>query len=294
MTDHRRSVVTIGLPGSGKTTFLAALWHLVTKCDTDTRLQFDRLGHGDKTYLNEIVARWRSARVQERTVLMGDRIVTLHLRNRDNVEVTLDFPDIAGEAFSAMWEKRECEPQTADMLQDRGVLLFIHADKITQPVPLVTCVAEAIDAGTKEGSDPQDGDDPLATEWYVENAPTAVKVVSLLTMLGEPPLTTRPKRRRLAVMLSAWDCVSVMGQSPATYLAKQLPLLDQYLRQAVDRWDFRIYGLSAQGCSYDKVDAPRTEAAQAILNQQPSKRIQLVGQNCAAHDLTEPIEWLID
>jgi hypothetical protein len=288
VADNRRAVVTIGLPGSGKTTFLAALWHLVNARDTDTRLQFSRLGHGDVSYLHEIVRRWRSARVQERTVLLGDRIVNLYLRDRTNLEITLDFPDVAGEAFSTMWEKRECDPSIADMLRDRGVLLFIHADKITQPVPLVTNIAEACDAGTPEG------DDQTTKKWCAEDAPTAVKIVSLLSMLREPPLDVGPQPRKLAIMLSAWDCVSTMGLTPAAYLARRMPLLDQYLRQAVSCWDFRIYGLSAQGCPYDKVGAPQSDAAKAILDQKPSTRIHLLGPDHESHDLTAPIEWLID
>jgi type IV secretory pathway ATPase VirB11/archaellum biosynthesis ATPase len=33
---NERSVVIIGLPESGKTTFLAALWHLITERDVET------------------------------------------------------------------------------------------------------------------------------------------------------------------------------------------------------------------------------------------------------------------
>ncbi len=49
-----RSVVIIGLPASGKTTFLAALWHLVTARDVDTVLRFGTLRVGDAAHLNAI------------------------------------------------------------------------------------------------------------------------------------------------------------------------------------------------------------------------------------------------
>ncbi len=52
-------------------------------------------------------------------------------------------------------------------------------------------------------------------------------------------------------MLSAWDKVEDEGHDPETFLTQELPLLDQYLRQGTDGWDFRIYGLSAQGGDYE-------------------------------------------
>ncbi len=55
------SVVIIGLPSSGKTTFLAALWHLITERDIETRLRFGDLRAGNATHLNVIAARWRDA-----------------------------------------------------------------------------------------------------------------------------------------------------------------------------------------------------------------------------------------
>ena len=52
-------------------------------------------------------------------------------------------------------------------------------------------------------------------------------------------------------MLSAWDKVEDEGHDPEIFLTQELPLLDQYLRQGTDGWDFRIYGLSAQGGDYE-------------------------------------------
>ena len=44
---NQRSVVIIGLPASGKTTFLAALWHLVTAREVPTVMQFRTLNAGN-------------------------------------------------------------------------------------------------------------------------------------------------------------------------------------------------------------------------------------------------------
>ena len=75
MTAH--DIVVLGLPGSGKTTFLAALWHLLTSDEVETRLSLVSLQAGESAHLNEIAALWRRARVQERTLHAGDRTVTV-------------------------------------------------------------------------------------------------------------------------------------------------------------------------------------------------------------------------
>lgn len=72
---RRESIVIIGLPSSGKTTFLAALWHVVTaQAEAPTRLRFHTLRDGDATHLNQIAARWRDAVVQDRTAVGGSRV----------------------------------------------------------------------------------------------------------------------------------------------------------------------------------------------------------------------------
>lgn len=289
MAERQHHIVTVGLPASGKTTFLAALWHLVCKSDVETRLKFAGLRRGDKTYLNEIADLWRDGRIQERTVLLGDRVVTIDLVDHTGTEVHLEFPDIAGETFRQMWEKRDCDPTVAEMLQEGNVLLFIHPDTIKPLVRVVTIAAMAADCGI------QDGNDKTAVPWNPEFAPTQVQIVSLLSMLREPSLDKTRGTRRLAVMLSAWDKVQTQGLTPAQYLKRDLPFLHQYLRQAADGWEWRVYGVSAQGGPYDKADEKiRSEAAIAILDLEPSQRIQLVHDDRTSPDLTEPLEWLID
>lgn len=289
MTERQHHIITVGLPASGKTTFLAALWHLVCKSDVVTRLKFAGLRKGNMAHLNEIADRWRDGRIQVRTVLSGDRIVTINLVDKAGTEVQLEFPDIAGETFGQMWEKRDCDPAVAEILRNGNVLLFIHPDTIKPLIRVVDVAAMAADCGIN------DGNDQTTVPWNPELAPTQVKIVSLLSMLREPVLDENHSSRRLAVVFSAWDKVQEQGHTPVQYLEQYLPLLHQYLRQAADGWEWEVYGVSAQGCPYDKSDAKeRSKAALAILEQEPSKRIKVVHGVRTSHDLTEPLEWLID
>jgi len=213
-----QSVVVIGLPASGKTTFLAALWHLITAREIETMLQFGGLGAGDASHLNAIAARWRDAKVQDRTAIAGNRLVSMNLLDGSSTAIRVMFPDMPGEAYRRMWEDRDCEPEIADVLRAGGVLMFIHADTIRRPQWVVDEVAQSKALGLEL----PEGD---SVGWHPRLAPTQVQLVDLLQLLRTPPLDVGP--RQLAIMLSAWDKASGEGMSPEAFLEAKLPLLAQ-------------------------------------------------------------------
>lgn len=283
-----QSVVIIGLPSSGKTTFLAALWHLVTARDIPTALRFGGLGAGEASHLNAIARRWRDAKVQDRTAVAGNRLVSINLLDQTDNVVRATFPDVPGEAYRRMWEDRDCDPEIAEILQTGGVLLFIHSDTIRAP----KWVVDEVELSKELGLDVPDNDN---APWHPRLAPTQVQLVDLLQMLRMPPLDTGP--RRLAILLSAWDKARGEGLTPEMYLKNKLPMLSQYLERGADGWIFQTYGLSAQGGDYDPVEVTARPAAQAEelrALDSASMRIQLVGPTPETHDLTEPLRWLME
>jgi hypothetical protein len=285
MRAAQRSIVILGLPGSGKTTFLAALWHLVTARDIDTVLRFHSLRDGDVSHLNALAKRWRLARRQRRTVLGEEQVVSMNLLGASEMPVRLTFPDLSGEAFRHIWEDRSCDPTVSEILTEGDtVLLFVHADAIDLPLWVVDITAQSHKIGLPVEEGP-------VVDWHPRLAPTQVQLVDLLQLLRQPPLDRGP--RRLAVMLSAWDKVVAEGLVPEAYLRKKLPLLDQYLRQKADGWMWRVYGLSAQGGEYDDDTEVLAEAEELRAIDRPSTRIQLVDYDRISHDLTDPVAWLM-
>ena len=282
-----RSVVIIGLPASGKTTYLAALWHLIFSREVNTKLVFRDLREGEFSHLNAIAKRWRNAVVQERTAVAGNRLVSMNLLDVKGQAVRVTFPDLPGETFTRMWTDRSCDPQTADALKGGHVLLFVHADTIRTP----SWIVDEVEISKEAGLTGPDGENRL---WDPILAPTQVQLVDLLQLLRLPPLDLGP--RRLAVMLTAWDKARGERLVPERYLKVKLPLLYQYLLCSVDDWTWRVYGLSAQGGEYDNAEkdvAKRDPKVEDLRNLDlPSKRIQLVGPEWETHDLTDPLAWL--
>jgi hypothetical protein len=281
----KRSVVVMGLPGSGKTTFLAALWHLVSENEVPCKLTYVSLQSGNVEHLHEIAAQWRAAKKQDRTAQGGDKLVSMVLKADGGEAQTVTFPDVAGEAFLQMWGQRECDEKVAGWLKEPGVLLFIHADKITVPKWAIDEKLLLADLGIE----PEVED---VVDWSPDGAPTQVQLVDLLQSMQTEPLDVGP--RRLAIILSAWDKAAGRGFSPEEYLARRLPLLDQFLKHGLDpRWEKRLYGVSAQGGDYDDDKTTLPDAKRLRDIDVPSERISVVHDGGKSNDLTEPLQWLL-
>lgn len=304
--------VIMGLPASGKTTFLAALWHLVEADETECRLTLGRY-EGDLTYLNQIAEAWRTFKPVPRTSQVNDANVTIELVDRaTGTRASAFFPDLAGETFDAQVEERRCRPELVKGVEeDDGILFFISADlkgnglsivefnammpaadddgaqeiavATAGPVPVVSEAARMAtggDAGSREVGD------FAKPEWEPKMVSAQVRVVQILSDLLRAPF--EPRRRRLAVLVSAWDVAAGMGLSPREWLAAQMPLVDQFLRTNTLWFNHEVYGVSAQGVSLED-GAAVDRAAQLI----PSRRILIVGPASEGHDLTTPLVWLM-
>jgi Double-GTPase 1 len=285
-------MITIcGLPASGKTTFLAALWHLISTREVTTTLKFETLRDGNFAHLNAIAKRWQEAREQIHTEALKETLVSMSLKDANDNKVGLTFPDMSGESFQQMWEERECDAKLADILRSgEAIILFLHADKIVRPLSVVDATAQSRGLGGANR-------EVKPESWHPKHAPTQVQLVDMLQLLRSPSL--KMSAEKLVVILSAWDMVEEEGRTPTAFLSENLPLLDQYLRSGADGWEFRIYGLSAQGGQYQPnrpstAISPEVQAKIDAMREisDASTRIRLVS-SVTTHDLTEPLAWLM-
>lgn len=295
MSQGPKSVLVCGLPGSGKTTYLAALWHLLQSNEVETELALQSLAFGEYEYVNEIRRRWLRGRKQIRTVGTA-REIGLDLESRDGRAGRLVFLDHSGETFDQLWELRSCSQAVAEQIRNRsGIALFIRSEGIKAPVALSDMLQierEMRDAMLEHGEG-QAAEVQPERNWSASDSPDQVKVVDMLQVLAQE-LQGAP-HERMAIIVSAWDRVGEHS-SAEDFITHQLPLLSQYLRAGNHPFEYRFYGVSAQGCEYVEEDYGEElpEALTALLAMdEASKRIQLVdgpGERC---DLTLPVGWLI-
>jgi hypothetical protein len=274
--------MVFGIQASGKTTFAAALWHLVDSEEVPTALLKGKHA-GNFSYLEEVAQSWCEGWEVERTKSQQIENVRINLRHApSNGEVALEFDDLSGETFEQAFATRLCTKEFLELVKAaEGILLFLSASRKIDGVTIL----DAFDAEET----PSEPDEAEEAEWDPYTAPLQVQLVDLLQSLLRPPFEKPPLK--IALIVSAWD---LTDESDATrWLEKRYPLLAQYLQSSEGVANARIYGVSAQGGRLSKRGHPPGQDRDRLLMMTPpSKRIKIIGPDVAEHDLTRPLLWL--
>jgi hypothetical protein len=246
-----RHILLIGLPGSGKTSFLAALWYMVGQTSIDCNLTLEK-HDGDIKYLNEIRDAWLAFEPVPRNKFDKDKLVSMALKDRETSrKVGLTFPDLSGESFRSQWAKRQLTTSFDNLLRmASGGILFVGPEGITKPyrIDSVEELASEIIGAPSEAAGIGENAKRATKPWDIEKAPTQVQIVELLQIMSGRDHFHAPFR--IAIVISAWDRVASLKMSPADYVSNELPLLHQFLQSNQELFEVTFYGLSAQGARY--------------------------------------------
>lgn len=290
------NLLAIGLPEAGKTTFLAALWHVTEREEVPGSLRLEKISENAK-HLNSIKNDWLSFTKVVRTVPGQEQSATLWLRDEAGTLGEVVFPDLSGESFQGAWEERHWTKEYDELVASAGaLLLFVHPGTLKEPYTIAemqkiaeAAFPEAVVEGVAPETEHDDKEAPeKAEEWDPEKAPTQVQLVELLQFVDERTKASRPIR--VAVVVSAWDLVKndYPGEAGArTWLETRTSYLDQYLKSNFEQFTVRVYGVSAQG---GDLKADR----ELLLNfEHASDRILIEGPDCSPHDISEPVRWCL-
>ncbi len=281
MSYAEQKLFVIGLPRAGKTTFLAALWHVVEFREVPESLRLVTL-EGDKTHLNQIRSRWIDAEPLERTRIPDEKVVSMLLADEAGQTSRVWIPDLSGESLEAQWTDRVASADYEAFVREcSGGILFVHPairkeHLISEVEPLIP---------TENGSASAGGSDDAVEVWNPHKAPTQVQLVDILQSLVA--LTNRA-RLGLVVAVSAWDVVPPK-MHPADWIKIEMPLLYQYLMTHQQQFECSFFGISAQGGDLSiasQVEAMRDKPIAA-------QRLNVVGDKDYQHDITAPIRWLM-
>lgn len=277
-----QSIAFAGLPGSGKTTYLALLYRAIT----DARTGDIRLGtySDDREYVNEIVRRLERCEPAERTLTEHEEALSLSLIV-GNQEVTLRVPDLSGERWrDALEERRWSLDLDAQIREASGLVVFVHADDIeTEPtLDAVEQGARILNLASDEQSDVTH-DQPGDTDLPRVRA-TQVALVDLLQLAvgRRPGIATR-----VSVIASAWDLVPGTT-TPDAWLADELPLLDQFLDTNGHRIAATMWGVSAQGGDFID-DVSKAD----LLEQDVVERATVKWGDGQLGSIEAPIRWAL-
>lgn len=272
----------IGMPSSGKSTFIAALRHLLLANEVPTVLELTGLSD-EEAHVNALEAKWVACKEIERTKPATEGWVEFQVRNRETMtETVLSIPDLRGETFEQPLCSGRCSSElSAAVAEADALLVFTNADRPAD-MGLISDLNDMIEDNPQTPAKGPPSARRAPMPFKPENMPEEAKIVEFLQMANRRPMLSR--QRKIGLVISAWDVVSG-SLSPEDWFADHRPMLEQFLSNNSDLWDRRIYGVSALGGRF-----PRDR--QRLKRKIPSKRIIVVGPETIPHDLTSLLSWL--
>lgn len=276
------NLLMIGLRGSGKTSYLAALWHYLESGEANDRLSVPSL-QPNREYLNAARDNWLSLYPAVRTSLRSEQNVVLPLYDaQTQAKTTISLPDLSGESFRLQWATRKAANSYVRYAKNcRGVFLFIHPQGITRTHPIKPPIASEIQEDDNFSETITPGE-----QWTPDKSSTQVQLVDVLQILLYLR-EVRPKLR-LALIVSAWDLVKA-NIAPAVWLDIRMPLLSQYIRSNYEKISSEAFGVSAQG---GDLTADRRILESAAT---PSSRcFSVIGNRTTRATIAAPLQFLLD
>lgn len=257
----------IGLPESGKSTFLGALaFTIQNSVMRSNTFKLDRIENSE--YLNSLSSTWSKCEPMGRTNVGLYERCTLFLEDGEGNKVELILPDQSGEEFSAVITNRTMsEVMYNDIIECDEMFVFINPNVISKDVMIN-------DIDPKYRGDGQEG-----TKLEEKSIHEQVQYVILLQDIK----TIRKKRTKFKIIISAWD-VYKNDKSPKDILKEKLPLVWQYVTTNQGFFDCEFWGISAQGGDLSVADVK----ARMLDYEDATDRIIVVTENNneKLHDLT--------
>lgn len=273
----------IGLPQSGKSTFLAALWHTVESGENVESLKITTLSE-DIEYVNKLRDSWLKCEQIERTKTGVIQKISLNCITENTNEIKeLIFPDVSGEMFELQIQTRKISNDYLEILKScHGILLFINPNIVK---PDLIFEADKILGESKLNIEENN-----TIAWDHLFTPTQIKLIEVLQFIS----TINNFRKKIAIVISAWDLIIELCESthiplnPENWFSNELPLFDQYLNSNSEINEYKVFGVSAQGGSYENADKKLQEF------DKPTDRIIIQDNFSIYNDISIPIKWLMN
>lgn len=255
----------IGLPESGKTTFLGALAYTLNSCTTvDTMYALDKIENMD--YMRELSETWSKCEKMSRTMVGNYERCTIFLKDRDDNKIELVLPDQSGEEFKNIIRNRTMSDKMyKDILDCDDILMFINPNVISSDIMIT------------EISDKYRNGEELQYNGDINEIHEQAQYVMLLQDIR----SVKRRKTKLKVIISAWDAYEEKV-IPEELLKRRLPLVWQFLFTNHMDFECEYWGISAQGG--DVTDSLKKE--ELLEYEDAVERIIVVQGDKHAHDLT--------
>jgi Double-GTPase 1 len=281
------SVVMVGLPDSGKTNYLAALWDALQsgKGRLSAPVPPDEI-----SYVEEALAcqsRGEFAPRSDKNIEESRRNFSVAVRLKSQPDAPTNdivVPDITGELWKGAVETTEIASEWMTELEGAaGAVLFVRILSESNSAPLDWVTTDRLLTLT-ELSD--------ADEKMSKGMPTQIALCELLRFL-EHTLPSRGEdvKPRVALAVTAWDLMDAetSAKGAKAFLRKEYPLFAGRLDD-IESLDVAIFGVSAVGGDFDDPDFK-----ERYLKGEVTGYVVTGGGKALAveTDVTTPIAWVL-
>lgn len=233
----------VGMPGSGKTTYLAMLSNMLVDGGKDVKLskKVEEMPEGYE-YFSKFGKQLLECKELDRTQSLVYNNLRIALYDVLGNEYLLDVPDISGEVFRDLVKDRRITQEIVDRIGESDCLLFFINYKNMSwerriPLQKENSDKKNIDVKKKEIEDLNLTDKREANQ---------SEIVELLQTL----LDLKLSRPYIRFVLSAWDKVETEeGKDilPSKFVETKFPLLYQFVETNSKYFKAEYWGVSAQG-----------------------------------------------
>ena len=226
----------IGLPESGKTSFIGALgFYLVWGNTNMSKFLMDTVNY--MVYINDVAMQWAKCEKVSRTNKNAFYNIILNLVEKETGnKVNIKIPDQSGETFRHIINERVInEEKYRQLLDCSDFLIFINPSRLKRDA-LIPDIPEEIRNETSEEIE-------MSCEPHLNIQAEYVQILQYLYYIKKNAIN-------LKIIVSAWDMYSEY-KIPEQVLKDKVPLVWQYLHTNIEKFKCEFWGISAQGGDLD-------------------------------------------
>ena len=244
-----------GLPDSGKSTYLGALWYVTQNAAGKIELALHASNDNmpeNTSLLDGLSRRWHNIEDMDRTSNDApEKISFLMCPQGIDDELSIEVPDFRGESIRQIITENQpsefddwCSKATNLLFFISDIQAGIYADDFVDD-------EEEIDAAEESAGDKKDSEEkPPVLELNPKNITPAAQNILILRYLHE-----NYRFKKIVICLTAWDkIINNNGgnpKDPEEYLKEKSPALYNYISYNFNH--VKYFGLSGQGEEYEYV-----------------------------------------
>lgn len=225
-----KNILIAGLPGAGKSTYIAALWATTKRTERSYELSLSEKPN-DAEYLNKLSDKWLSAEPVDRTLSEVPENITLKWEKKMNKElVSLTIPDFKGEIFTKLISGDSTQVINDSFENSDAAIVFIND----------------MDPGTLDGEigdkteESQSANETFTVESMSKLTQNILLVKSIRESMGDC---------NIIIAISSWDKNGDVKKSAEDWLKLNHRLFYNVIRNNFTK--YIIVGVSAQGGDYN-------------------------------------------